>query len=136
VNVVRFRNGVLFADAKSIDIRDRQTPLFLDLAFTAPHALQQVPRAYLDRDRQIANPSGSADAAMIKRRELPALTRRLSMSTACNGPAGTQRSTHSLDNDLDPWLSRRTLPRVRFARGPITLDVGLGSTVDTPSRSN
>jgi arylsulfatase A-like enzyme len=44
---------------------DPSTPLFLYLAFTAPHAPYQAPKAYLDRYAQIADPARRAYAAMI-----------------------------------------------------------------------
>ncbi len=48
-----------------IDKQDAKTPLFLYLAFTAPHSPYQAPQAYLDRYRDIADPSRRAYAAMI-----------------------------------------------------------------------
>ncbi len=48
-----------------IEQHDPQKPLFLYLAFTAPHAPYQAPQAYLDRYPQIADPSRRAYAAMI-----------------------------------------------------------------------
>jgi arylsulfatase A-like enzyme len=48
-----------------IEIHDPETPLFLYLAFTAPHAPYQAPQAYLDRYAHIAAPSRRAYAAMI-----------------------------------------------------------------------
>jgi len=48
-------------------IRERDTvqPLFLYLAFTAPHAPYQAPQEYLDKYASIADPSRRAYAAMI-----------------------------------------------------------------------
>lgn len=48
-----------------IDAHDAKTPLFLYLAFTAPHAPYQAPQAYLDRYAHIADPARRAYAAMI-----------------------------------------------------------------------
>jgi arylsulfatase A-like enzyme len=42
-----------------------QTPLFLYLAFTAPHAPYQAPQAYVDRYKHIADPTRRTYAAMI-----------------------------------------------------------------------
>ena len=44
---------------------DPKIPLFLYLAFTAPHAPYQAPQEYLDRYRNIADPSRRSYAAMI-----------------------------------------------------------------------
>jgi arylsulfatase A-like enzyme len=44
---------------------DTKTPLFLYLAFTAPHAPYQAPKGYLDKYRHIADPTRRAYAAMI-----------------------------------------------------------------------
>lgn len=48
-----------------IDRHDAKTPLFLYLAFTAPHAPYQAPKEYLDRYAHIADPARRAYAAMI-----------------------------------------------------------------------
>jgi len=48
-----------------IERHDPKRPLFLYLAFTAPHAPYQAPKAYLDRYAHIANPDRRAYAAMI-----------------------------------------------------------------------
>lgn len=48
-----------------LEKHDPKTPLFLYLAFTAPHAPYQAPKAYLDRYKQIADPNRRAYAAMI-----------------------------------------------------------------------
>lgn len=48
-----------------IERHDTRTPLFLYLAFTAPHAPYQAPQAYLDRYAHIADPNRRAYAAMI-----------------------------------------------------------------------
>jgi len=54
------------ADAvRLIDGHDAQTPLFLYLAFTAPHTPFQAPQAYIDRYSGIADPSRRVYAAMI-----------------------------------------------------------------------
>src|SRR5215510_6755352 len=50
---------------KLIDSHDPKTPLFLYLAFTAPHAPHQAPKEYLDRYKHIADPARRAYAAMI-----------------------------------------------------------------------
>jgi arylsulfatase B len=44
---------------------DPKTPLFLYLAFTAPHAPYQAPKEYLDRYKDVADPTRRAYAAMI-----------------------------------------------------------------------
>jgi len=44
---------------------DAKTPLFLYLAFTAPHSPYQAPREYLDKYKNIADPTRRAYAAMI-----------------------------------------------------------------------
>lgn len=44
---------------------DPKTPLFLYLAFTAPHAPYQAPKQYLDRYKNISDPTRRAYAAMI-----------------------------------------------------------------------
>ena len=48
-----------------IDGHDADTPLFLYLAFTAPHSPYQAPQAYLDAYADVADPSRRAYAAMI-----------------------------------------------------------------------
>jgi len=48
-----------------IERHDPKTPLFLYLAFTAPHAPYQAPQAYLDQYAHIADPSRRAYAAMM-----------------------------------------------------------------------
>ena len=44
---------------------DPKTPLFLYLAFTAPHAPYQAPKEYLDKYKHIEDPTRRAYAAMI-----------------------------------------------------------------------
>lgn len=51
--------------ARLIERHDPGTPLFLYLAFTAPHSPYQAPQAYLDRYAGIADPARRAYAAMI-----------------------------------------------------------------------
>lgn len=51
--------------ARLIESHDPGTPLFLYLAFTAPHSPYQAPKAYLDRYAGIADPARRAYAAMI-----------------------------------------------------------------------
>jgi arylsulfatase A-like enzyme len=51
--------------AKLISEHDTRTPLFLYLAFTAPHSPYQAPQEYLDRYKDIADPTRRAYAAMI-----------------------------------------------------------------------
>jgi arylsulfatase A-like enzyme len=51
--------------AKLIQEHDPQTPLFLYLAFTAPHTPYQAPQEYLDRYKSITDPNRRAYAAMI-----------------------------------------------------------------------
>jgi arylsulfatase A-like enzyme len=48
-----------------IDRHDPKTPLFLYLAFTAPHAPYQAPQEYLDRYKHLTDPNRRAYAAMI-----------------------------------------------------------------------
>ena len=48
-----------------IDEHDTAKPLFLYLAFTAPHSPYQAPQEYLDKYASIADPSRRAYAAMI-----------------------------------------------------------------------
>ena len=50
---------------KVINAHDPKTPLFLYLAFTAPHAPYQAPKEYLDRYLHIADPARRSYAAMI-----------------------------------------------------------------------
>jgi len=50
---------------KLIKEHDAKTPLFLYLAFTAPHAPYQAPEKYLDEYKNIADPTRRAYAAMI-----------------------------------------------------------------------
>jgi len=44
---------------------DGKTPLFLYLAFTAPHAPYQAPKPYLEQYKNIADPTRRAYAAMV-----------------------------------------------------------------------
>jgi len=72
-----YRNGKLLKEpgyathllgddaVKQIAAQDPKTPLFLYLAFTAPHAPYQAPPEYLDRYKEIGDPSRRAYAAMI-----------------------------------------------------------------------
>ena len=54
------------ADAvRLINAHDAKSPLFLYLAFTAPHTPYQAPQDYLDRYKGIADPSRRAYAAQI-----------------------------------------------------------------------
>jgi arylsulfatase B len=48
-----------------INEHDPNTPLFLYLAFTAPHAPYQAPKPYIDKYQHIADPTRRAYAAMI-----------------------------------------------------------------------
>jgi arylsulfatase A-like enzyme len=48
-----------------IDRHDPKVPLFLYLTFTAPHAPYQAPKEYLDKHKNIADPSRRAYAAMV-----------------------------------------------------------------------
>lgn len=48
-----------------IEEQKTNTPLFLYLAFTAPHAPYQAPQEYLDKYKHIADPGRRAYAAMI-----------------------------------------------------------------------
>lgn len=60
-------DGDLFAQEASrlIGSHDADTPLFLYLAFTAPHTPLQAPKAWLDRYAHIADPNRRAYAAMV-----------------------------------------------------------------------
>jgi len=51
--------------ANLIQEHDPNTPLFMYLAFTAPHAPYQAPQEYLDRYKSITDPNRRAYAAMI-----------------------------------------------------------------------
>jgi arylsulfatase A-like enzyme len=53
------------AAVKLIETHDPKVPLFLDLAFNAPHAPFQAPQADLDRYKDIADPSRQAYAAQV-----------------------------------------------------------------------
>ena len=53
------------AAVRLIDGHDPAQPLFLYLAFNAPHTPYQAPKEYLDRYRQIADPSRRAYAGSI-----------------------------------------------------------------------
>lgn len=54
------------ADAVAqVDAHDPKVPLFLYLAFTAPHSPYQAPKEYIDRYRHIEDPTRRAYAAMI-----------------------------------------------------------------------
>jgi len=54
------------ADAvRVIDTHDKSAPLFLYLAFTAPHTPYQAPQDYLDRYKNIADPLRRAYAAQV-----------------------------------------------------------------------
>src|SRR5262245_10182249 len=48
-----------------INAHDTKTPLFLYLAFTAPHSPYQAPKEYIDRYRHIEDPTRRTYAAMI-----------------------------------------------------------------------
>jgi arylsulfatase A-like enzyme len=48
-----------------ITAHDPKTPLFMYLAFTAPHAPYQAPKDYIDRYKHIEDPTRRAYAAMI-----------------------------------------------------------------------
>lgn len=60
-------DNLLFADeaVRVIEGHDGAKPLFLYLAFTAPHTPYQAPQDYLDRFPDIADPNARAYAAMI-----------------------------------------------------------------------
>lgn len=61
-----FDNTLIGQEAvKVIEGHDPSKPLFLYLAFTAPHTPYQAPQAYLDRYEDIADPNKRAYAAMI-----------------------------------------------------------------------
>jgi arylsulfatase A-like enzyme len=48
-----------------IDAHDPRTPLFMYLAFTAPHSPYQAPKEYLDKYKNIEDPTRRSYAAMI-----------------------------------------------------------------------
>ena len=50
---------------RMINGHDKKSPLFLYLAFTAPHSPFQAPQKYLDRNSQIAEPTRRTYAGMI-----------------------------------------------------------------------
>jgi arylsulfatase A-like enzyme len=60
-------DNVLFGDEASrvIEAHNESKPLFLYLAFTAPHTPFQAPQEYLDRYKHIANENRRAYAAMV-----------------------------------------------------------------------
>lgn len=99
-----------------IDGHDPATPLFLYLAFTAPHAPYQAPAAYLDRYAHIADPARRAYAAMITAMDdqigavLEALRRRgmrentLVVFQSDNGGPRSARFTGEVD------MSKSTIP--------------------------
>lgn len=61
-----YATQLLGAEAvRLIERHDAETPLFLYLAFTAPHAPYQAPKEYLERYANIADPARRAYAAMI-----------------------------------------------------------------------
>jgi arylsulfatase A-like enzyme len=66
VNEKGYVTTLLGEDAvRLINEHDPKTPLFLDLSFTAPHAPYQAPKEYLDKYKNISDPSRRAYAAMI-----------------------------------------------------------------------
>ena len=61
-----YDTALLGADAvRLISTHDTKTPLFLYLAFTAPHTPYQAPKDYLDKYADIADPNRRAYAAQI-----------------------------------------------------------------------
>jgi len=61
-----FDNSLFGAEAvRVIDKQDPKTPLFLYLAFTAPHTPYQAPKEYIDRNDHIADENRRKYAAMI-----------------------------------------------------------------------
>ncbi len=50
---------------RQIEAQDPKTPLFLYVAFTAPHAPYQAPQSYLDAYKDVADPYRRAYSAMI-----------------------------------------------------------------------
>jgi len=66
VNEKGYVTTLLGTDAvKRIDAHDPSRPLFLYLAFTAPHAPYQAPQEYLDSYEDVTAPARRAYAAMI-----------------------------------------------------------------------
>jgi arylsulfatase A-like enzyme len=102
--------------ARLIEGHDPTTPLFLYLAFTAPHAPYQAPKEYLDQYAHIADPARRAYAAMITAmddeigRVLRALARRqmrentLVVFQSDNGGPRSAKFTGEVD------MSRSTIP--------------------------
>ena len=60
-----FDNTLIGQGGEGHQGHDPSKPLFLYLAFTAPHTPYQAPQAYLDRYEDIADPNKRAYAAMI-----------------------------------------------------------------------
>src|SRR5215831_7248472 len=101
---------------KLIDSHDPTVPLFLYLAFTAPHAPYQAPSEYLDKYKEIADPSRRAYAAMITAmddeigRVMAALDRRkmrdktLIVFQSDNGGPRSAKFTGEID------MSKSTIP--------------------------
>ena len=66
VNEPGYDTQLFGADAvRLINAHDTKSPLFLYLAFTAPHTPYQAPRNYLDQYKEIADPQRRAYAAQI-----------------------------------------------------------------------
>lgn len=101
---------------RQIDAHDPRVPLFLYLAFTAPHAPYQAPKEYLDRYAHVTDPARRAYAAMITAmddeigRVLRALERRgmrdstLVVFQSDNGGPRSARFTGEVD------MSKSTIP--------------------------
>ncbi len=99
-----------------IEAHDPKVPLFLYLAFTAPHAPYQAPRAALDRYASVGDPSRRAYAAMISSmddqigRVVDALERRgmrdntLIVFQSDNGGPRSAKFTGEID------MSKSTIP--------------------------
>jgi arylsulfatase A-like enzyme len=77
-----------------IDQHDPATPLFLYLAFTAPHAPYQAPTEYLDQYKHIADPTRRAYAAMIT-----------AMDTEIGKVVAALERKHMRDNTLIIFMS-------------------------------
>lgn len=89
---------------------DPKQPLFLYLAFTAPHAPYQAPQKYLDRYKNIADPSRRAYAAMIS-----------SMDDEIGSVLAALKQQKMLDNTLVVFQSDNGGPRSAKFTGEVDM---------------